>query len=140
MLPLGRITIEDAVSVAIWGGLLIVALIAMTLGLAWIRRQTSRTGAKTEPTPWTLAGLRRLRAAGRLEEEEYVRMRQAMLDAFAKPPKDTPPPEAEPGESGEAPRPEAEGPTGSSADEQAGGPPAPSSGPSEDESKPRPSK
>ena len=56
----------------IWGGVLIVLLVALWLACIWLRRWyfgTSEDEFSSEL--WTLADLRRMRARGEITEDEY---------------------------------------------------------------------
>ena len=59
--------------------LLIGALIVLYVGLSYYRRHWLGGEGGSASTPWTLEGLRELREEGIITEEEYRKMRAAMI-------------------------------------------------------------
>ncbi len=56
----------------IWGGVLIVLLVALWLACIWLRRWYFGTSEDGFPSGlWTLADLRRMREQGEITEDEY---------------------------------------------------------------------
>lgn len=71
-------------------GLLIGALIVLGV-FVWYYRRRWLVGVDTSPLPWTFEDLRRLRDQGELSEEEYQRLRAAMIGAATGEPRESPP-------------------------------------------------
>jgi hypothetical protein len=61
--------------------LLIGALIVLYVGLSYYRRNWLGGGDDASSTPWTLQDLRALREEGAITEEEYQKMRAAIIGA-----------------------------------------------------------
>lgn len=56
----------------VWGGVLIVLLVALWLVCIWLRRWYFGTSQdESSPGLWTLADLRRMREQGEITEDEY---------------------------------------------------------------------
>ena len=61
--------------------LLLVAIVFLAV-VGWYRRRLLSDEGTSSAEPWTLDDLRRLRADGSLTEDEYQRMRAAMIAAY----------------------------------------------------------
>lgn len=77
---LASITQQNARDIIVACGLLIAALIVLAV-FVWYYRRRWVVGVDTSSLPWTFEDLRRLRDQGELSEEEYQRLRAAMIGA-----------------------------------------------------------
>lgn len=73
---------EAVTGILVWGAVLIVGLLAAGFVFVWLRRRLFSPPGRLEASPWTLDGLRQLRAEGLIGDEEYTRLRQGVIDAF----------------------------------------------------------
>lgn len=65
-------TSSNTADLFIWGGVLIVLLVALWFVLIWLRKWYFGTSEdKLSSELWTLADLRRMRAQGEITEDEY---------------------------------------------------------------------
>ena len=64
----------------IWGGVLIVLLVALWLACIWLRRWYFGTSEDEFSSGlWTLADLRRMREQGEITEDEYETLREQAI-------------------------------------------------------------
>lgn len=70
---------ENYLRLFVWLGVLWALIIVLGASLWYYRRRWIRSGSGEEAAPWTLADLRQLRDSGDLSEEEYQRIRSAMI-------------------------------------------------------------
>lgn len=79
---LATVVSDGVVSILVWGGILILACVALFGGLWYYRQRFLRSEEPTQQTPWTFDDLARMKEAGNLSEEEYRALRAAMIAAF----------------------------------------------------------
>lgn len=72
----------DAFWIAVWGAVLIAALIAAWVLFSWLRRRYFIAPPPETGNVWTLDGLRQLRREGMLSDEEYNRLRDQLVEAI----------------------------------------------------------
>jgi hypothetical protein len=76
----------------IWPCLVLIGAICVLGAAVWlVRRWSLQNPPSAKPDPWSLQDLRELKADGRITEEEFQALRQAVLEstrgtASAKPP------------------------------------------------------
>ncbi len=67
----------------LWGGVLIVLLVALWLVCMWLRRWYLGTSEDASSSGlWTLADLRRMKAQGEITEDEYETLRGQAIGSY----------------------------------------------------------
>ncbi|MDD4889654.1 MAG: SHOCT domain-containing protein [Phycisphaerae bacterium] len=79
----GKITWPDVLGILTWGAAIIVLLVVAALVFNWLRRRIdNRDIGSTESNAWTLADLRQLQADGLLSDEEYAKLKKAVIESL----------------------------------------------------------
>ena len=73
----------DVSAIMLYGGLLIVALLALGAAIWWLRRRYLADDASRVDGVWSLQQLRDLRARGEISEAEFQQLRAEMLGRHA---------------------------------------------------------
>jgi hypothetical protein len=74
---------QDWIWIFAGGAVLVVVALLFFAGIWRFReRWLKDRGTEESSEPWTLDDLRKLRERGQVTEEEYQKMRQAMIDAY----------------------------------------------------------
>jgi hypothetical protein len=74
--------VGTAVEIIIWGGVVIVAVLALGFVLMWVRRKYHPAGGAARPRDeagFTVDDLERLHASGQISREEFRRLRPVAL-------------------------------------------------------------
>lgn len=69
---------QKVMPIWVWSLILIGLLGAALLLLAWVRRRL-RTIADTTPAEFTLSDLRRMKEAGQIDDDQYQKLREAVI-------------------------------------------------------------
>lgn len=80
---LASITTTRAHQVMLWSAILAAAVIVLFLAV-WYYRKRWLGGEQPTDEVWDLDDLRRMRAKNLISEEEYTRLRSAIIGAFSK--------------------------------------------------------
>jgi len=79
----GLIAAGDVSAIMLYGGLLILALVALGAAVWWLRRRYMAEAESSVDGVWSLQQLRDLRAKGELSEAEFQSLRAEMLGRHA---------------------------------------------------------
>lgn len=81
-IPLAASVAEKSGGIILWSGVLLLAVVVLSLGVWYYRRRWISTVDSPSSTPWTFEDIRRLRDTGAITDEEYQALRATIVGSF----------------------------------------------------------
>ena len=81
-IPLAASVAEKSGGIILWLGVLLLAIIVLSLGVWYYRRRWISTADSPSSAPWTFEDICRLRDTGAITDEEYQALRATIVGSF----------------------------------------------------------